>query len=202
MSTDRDDQEVIFIVDDDAAVRESLCYLLGKAGFETRSFSSVHEFCLEYDPKCIGCCIFDLRIGEESGIELAHYLNRIESKHPFIFLTGFGTVSSAVEAMKQGALNYLEKPVDPSQLLSCVKDAIERHRKSMDKQLRFIHSPIIDQVLSERERQVMNLVLEGLLAKQIASRLGISTKTVEVHKSNMKRKLGVKSTVELIRLMK
>jgi FixJ family two-component response regulator len=143
-----------------------------------------------------------LRIGEESGIELAHYLNRTESKHPFIFLTGFGTVSSAVEAMKQGALNYLEKPVDPSQLLSCVKDAIERHRKSMDKQLRFIHSPIIDQVLSERERQVMNLVLEGLLAKQIASRLGISTKTVEVHKSNMKRKLGVKSTVELIRLMK
>ena len=143
-----------------------------------------------------------MRIGEESGIELAHYLNRIESKHPFIFLTGFGTVSSAVEAMKQGALNYLEKPVDPTQLLSCVKDAIERHRKSMDKQLRFIHSPIIDQVLSERERQVMNLVLEGLLAKQIASRLGISTKTVEVHKSNMKRKLGVKSTVELIRLMK
>lgn len=86
MSTAPVEKEIIFIVDDDAAVRESLCYLLGNAGYETRSFSNVQEFCLDYNPECIGCCIFDLRIGEECGIELANYLNRISSKHPFIFL--------------------------------------------------------------------------------------------------------------------
>lgn len=130
---------------------------------------------------------------------MAHYLNSLHSIQPFIFLTGFGTIAVAVESMKLGASHFLEKPVDATKLLTLVQDAVVSSSQAASDRVLRIDLVERRNSLSTREREVMNLLIEGMLSKQIASKLGISCKTVEVHKTNLKRKLGVRSTVELLK---
>lgn len=188
------DSPVVWIVDDDTEMRESLVWLLESAGHSVKSFSTPNDLIEAYDPKNAGCLVLDLQLPGLNGIELYEKLREDGCHHPFIVISGHGDVASAMRSMHEGAMDFFEKPFDRKLLLQRVEEAIADSIKRVDVQAR------IDQ-LTRRERQVMELVAEGMLTKQIAKRLGISDKTVEVHRSHVTRKMKVRSVVQLVKLL-
>ena len=196
-------RELVVIVDDDPAVREALGMLLKASGYRTRLFSSATEL-LESDmseePDCL---ILDLRMPELDGLELQRRLNQLWATVPVIFLSAHGDISSAVRAMRDGAVTFLQKPVDRDVLLRHLREAVELNRDNRARQeqgkraLEF--SEALD-TLTPREREVLELVVSGKANKVISSELGISERTVEVHRSRLMSKLGVASVAELVRL--
>mgnify|MGYP001826394233 CR=1 FL=1 len=189
---------VVHIVDDDEAVRQSLAFMLGSAGLPIRLYESAKEFLEALDPSLCGCLVTDVRMPEMTGIEL---LNRIKNRMPLlpaIVITGHGDIPLAVEAMKAGAVDFIEKPFDEELLLKAVEAALDKAGGESDGQLPEVLSRLA--TLSERERQVLEGLVAGQANKVIAAAHRISPRTVEVYRANVMTKMQAKSLPELVRM--
>ena len=191
---------IVYIVDDDESVRKAMSRLFRTEGFAVEAFESAEEF-LDFqlhDELC--CLVLDVDMPSLSGIELQERLSKQRRKLPIVFVTGQGDIPMSVTAMKAGAVDFLPKPVDNEQLLNAVRNAIQNY--SLEKSRLEELDQFLDRVdeLTERERQVMELVVEGLLNKQVAKRLQISEATVKVHRGRVMEKTGLNSLAELARL--
>lgn len=192
---------IAHLVDDDEAIRDALSWLLHSRKIATRSWDSAESFLADYGPAMRGCLILDVRMHGMSGLELFDRLREMASSMPVIFLTGHGDVPLAVQAIKKGAFDFVEKPFNDNELADRVIAALEAdddHRRNQDRK-GDIDSRL--RGLTVREREVMARVLAGKLNKVIADELGIAMRTVEVHRSHVFEKMGVRSAVELARLL-
>ncbi len=192
---------VIYLVDDDDSMRASLAKVLQHAGYAVRAFASSSAFLTDYDAHEASCLIFDLEMPEMSGLELWKSLIKDGKQHPLIMITGYGTVHCAVEAMQLGAVDFIEKPFHHEDFLAVVSRAIASDTKEREHRLRADEIGRRVTSLTLREKEVLDMVVDGQLSKQIAKTLGISVKTVEVHRSNITKKMGVQSVAQLVRLM-
>ncbi len=190
----------IFVVDDDPAVCESLEALIRSAGFKSETFSSARDFLARPPHDGPACLVLDVRMPGLSGLDLQKELADRNNDIPIVFITGHGDIPMSVQAMKTGAVDFLPKSFDDDDLLGAVSEAIDRHRRARrdraenDEIRRRIKS------LTPRERQVFELVITGMLNKQIAFDLGISEQTVKIHRGRVMRKMQVVSVAELVRL--
>ena len=190
----------VFIVDDYAPGRKSISRLLRAAGFVVAAFASAQEFLAQYDPAARGCLVLDLAMPEVSGLELQTILADKKSFLPIIFLTAHGDVSTSVQAMKHGAVDFLTKPVNDEDLLAAVRVAIEKDRVLRREQTELFEIQGRLATLTPREREVLEYVVAGRLNKQIASDLGTVEQTVKVHRAHVMQKMKVNSVAELVRL--
>jgi len=193
------DKPVVFVVDDDEAICESLRLLIGDIGLEVRTFTNARQFLETYDSSRPGCLVLDVRMSGMSGLEPQSRLSELGIRIPTIIITGHADVPMAVEAMKAGAVDFIEKPFRDQVLLDSIQRAVEtdvrtrrRRREQQDLQSRV-------QLLTSREREVMDRLVAGSSNKSIAFELGISQKTVDFHRANILEKIGVNSVVELVR---
>lgn len=193
-------EQCVFIVDDDAAVRDSLGLLLGLNGFHTRSFASADDFLLVCESGWSGCLLLDIRMPGTDGLALQTILREREIGLPIIFMTAYGDVATVRTALKSGAVDYLEKPVDPDAMLATVRTAFNVDNAQRQKTARADQSEQRLRALTPREREVLDLVVQGQQYRQIAAALGISPRTVEVHRARLMEKLGVRSISELVRM--
>lgn len=194
-------EATVYIVDDDAAVRDSLSLLLGVKGFRTACFASAESFLASHRPGEAGCLLLDVRMPGMSGLELQAELASRGDTLPVIIITGHGDVPMARAALKAGAEDFLEKPIDEESLLQAMSTALDRdsqRRRQVAEAGGFAERL---RNLTLRERQVMELVAEGRANREIAEALGISLRTVEVHRARMIDKLAVRSVPELVRLV-
>jgi two-component system, LuxR family, response regulator FixJ len=189
---------VVHIVDDDEAVRQSLAFMLSSAGLAVRLYGSAKAFLDGLDPTQCGCLITDVRMPEITGIELLRRLKERASCLPAIVITGHGDVPLAVEAMKAGAIDFIEKPFDEEAILNAVKTALEKSGEEPDGDLVEVTARLNS--LSDRERQVLEGLVAGQPNKVIAATLGISPRTVEVYRANLMTKMQAKSLSEVIRM--
>jgi two-component system, LuxR family, response regulator TtrR len=190
---------LICVVDDDEAMRDSLRWLLEATGYRVATYSSAERFLNAYKPGAASCLVLDVRMRGVSGLELQQELNRRGETLPIIFITGHGDVPMAVSAVKAGAFNFLEKPFRDAQLLAIIEQsATERTPATADRaQARCAAARLA--TLTQREREVMDLVVRGLKNKRIAEELDISVKTVEAHRARAMEKMDVGSVAELVR---
>jgi FixJ family two-component response regulator len=191
--------QVVAVVDDDDAARISLVRLLEVAGYAARGFDSGSDFLAEADVTALSCVVSDLQMPGVTGLELQKALQARGVQVPMVFVTGFGTVAAGVQAMRDGAVDFLEKPADPGVLLDAVERAVAkratlaaRAEASADVQRRVA-------LLTARERQVFEGVVQGLANKQIAAQLGIALKTVKVHRGRVMQKMEADSVADLVR---
>jgi FixJ family two-component response regulator len=191
---------VVFIVDDEEAIRRSLSMLLRTAGHETRTFDSAQDFLDTYDPSQPGCLILDVRMPGMSGLELQDALNTHGCTLPVILITGHGDVPMAVRAVKRGAYHFLEKPFRNEELLEYVATCLESDHEQRQNRAAIEYDRERLARLTRREREIMDLVARGLLNKQVAAELGISVRTVEAHRARIMQKLDAGSVSELVRL--
>ena len=190
-----------YLVDDDAAVRDALTWLLRSRGISSRAWDSAEAFLADYRPDLAGCLILDIRMQAMTGLELFERLLAQGCDLPVIFLTGHGEVPQAVQALKRGAFDFLEKPFNDNELADRVSEALAHDAQ---RRARGQHSNAIQtrlESLSSREKEVMRCILDGKMNKIIADDLGISMRTVEVHRSHIFEKMGVKSAVDLANLL-
>lgn len=191
---------VVFIVDDDPSVRKALARIVAASGLEATAYGSGDEFLERFDPDAAGCLVLDLEMPGLGGLELQHLLVERGVILPVLFLTGRGSIHTSVCAMKDGAVDFLTKPVDADALLAAVHQAIERDRAARVARVERLGIERRFATLTPREREVLPYVLSGWLSKQIASDLDIVEKTVKVHRSRIMHKLETKSVAELVRL--
>ncbi len=195
------DAPVVFIIDDDDAARESLCWLIGSVRLKVAAFASAADFLAAYRVGQPGCLVTDVRMPGLSGLDLQAELKRRGIDLPVIVVTGHGDVPMAVRAMKAGAFDFVEKPFNDQALLDRVQKAVESSvAAGRDRAQRSDIQARLDQ-LTPRERQVLDMVVAGESNKGIAHRLGISEKTVEVHRAHVMAKLQARSLPELTRLV-
>jgi RNA polymerase sigma factor (sigma-70 family) len=194
-------EQTVFIVEDDAAVRDSLGLLLGLKSYRTQSFDCAEDFLRIYQPTWAGCLLLDIKMPGMNGLELQEALRQQRLTLPIIMMTAHGDISTVRTALKSGAVDYLEKPVDPDALLTAIRSALDadatQRRAARDAEGATRRLSI----LSARERQVMELVAKGRHNREIAETLGISPRTVEVHKARVMEKLQVESVAELVRIV-
>ena len=191
---------VVFVVDDDNGVRTSIRVLLRSVGIESKPFSSAQEFLAAYTPNQPGCMVLDIRMPGMSGMELHEVLIERGVVLPIIFVTGHGDVPMAVEAMQQGAFDFLQKPFRDQELIDRVQRALLKDKEY--RQLLAQKEGIIArlQSLTPREREVMDLLIDGNANKAMAARLGLSQRTVEIHRAHVMEKMGVRSLAQLVRI--
>lgn len=191
----------VFIVDDDEAIRDALSWLLQSRGVEAQGFESAETFLNQWNPDMGGCLLLDIRMSGMSGLDLFDRLREVQARLPVIFLTGHGDVPMAVGALKKGARDFVEKPFNDNDLVDRVIEALEwdAQRRADEAGLADLNARL--EQLTARERQVMDLVLAGKLNKVIADELGITMRTVEVHRAHVFEKMGVKTAVELAQLL-
>ena len=190
----------IFIVDDDEAVRDSLRWLLEANGYRVKSFSGAEEFLESYDPEQVGVLIADVRMPGMSGLELQEALIARKSPLPIVFITGHGDVPMAVATMKKGAVDFLEKPFNESDLRDIVARMLDRaNARASQAQVQKNHQAVLGR-LTAREQQVLERIVAGRLNKQIAGDLNISIKTVEAHRANIMEKLEVTTVADLMKI--
>ena len=194
-------EQTVFIVEDDAAVRDSLGLLLGLQGFRTQAFSCAEDFLRVYQPSWAGCLLLDVKMPGMSGLELQESLRQQSLALPIIIMTAHGDIATVRTALRSGAVDFLEKPVNPDALLGAIRTALDadaaRRRAAQDAE----DTRQRLSVLTARERQVMELVAKGCQNREIAKTLGISPRTVEVHKARVMEKLQVQSVPELVRIV-
>ena len=195
-----DSEAIVFVVDDDPSVRRALQRLIRSAGFTAESFASAQEFLGLPRPDIPGCLVLDIHMPGVSGLDLQDELAAAEVNLPIIFLTGYGTVPASVRAMKAGAVDFLEKPVDDRALVVAIHQAVERNRRARLEQAEVREIQRRVESLSPREREVFSLLLTGMLNKQIASELGTTEKTIKVHRGRVMEKMQAGSMAELVRL--
>jgi len=185
----------VYIVDDDASVRDSLALMLGLSGYSTALFADAEAFLAAWQPQWSGCVVADLRLPGRTGIELQAELRARDSSLPFIIITAHGDVPTARTAFQAAAVDFLEKPFDHAQLRSAIESAFSMEGRRLQRAAEAARLA----VLTAREREVLEHAAQGLHAKEIAARLRISPRTVEVHKTRIMQKLGVRNVAELVR---
>jgi FixJ family two-component response regulator len=195
-----EERAVVFVVDDDPSIRRSLESLLRSVGHDVHLFSSAQEFMRAERPDAPACLVLDVRLPGMSGLTFQQELAKADIAVPVIFLTGHGDVSMSVRAMKAGAAEFLTKPFDDQELLDAIHASIERDRARRRAAASLAEVQALYRGLTERERQVMALVVAGRVNKQIASELGLSLVTVKVHRGQVMRKMLAKSVAELVRM--
>jgi FixJ family two-component response regulator len=188
----------VYIVDDDEAMRDSLAWLLESQGLAVSSYAAAEDFLAACGEDMAGCIVLDVRMPGMSGLELYEKLNARRCSLPVIFITGHGDVPMAVSALKKGAVDFIEKPFNDKELLRVIGECLERERTTRAQRLREGEAGRRLASLTEREREVMDLVLAGKLNKQIADVLNISIKTVEVHRARIMDKMAVRTVAELV----
>ena len=190
----------IHIVDDDSSMLEYLSALVTTLNYKSKTYSSADDFLKTYKDDGVGCLILDLRLPGISGIELQQQLAGNNIDLPVIMISGFGDISTAVNAMKAGVLDFLEKPFKGQELLDRIHSAVNKHRIDRIKNTTQSKTLGLIKSLTKREKEVMGLVVKGKANKDIAKQLGISIKTVEVHRANVMEKMAVCSVAELVRM--
>ena len=192
-----DQVPAVFIVDDDASVRKALQRLLASRGYRVETFADAAEYLTRPAWNGLGCLILDLRMPGMSGMELQQELNAKGCDLPILFLTGHGDLPSGVEAMKRGAVDFLQKPVDETALFRTLEQALDRRRAALDLRNQSASARERLELLTPRELEVLRCVLSGARNKQIAGHLGIAEKTVKLHRARAMEKLAAGSAAEL-----
>lgn len=190
----------IYIVDDDEAVRDSLQWLLEGQDYRVRCFESAESFLGRYDPREVACLIADVRMDGMSGLELQERLIERQSPLPIIFITGHGDVPMAVDAMKKGALDFIQKPFKEAELLRLVERMLDTASEQFEASNQAATREALLSKLTSRESQVLDRIVAGRLNKQIADDLNISIKTVEAHRANIMEKLSVSTVADLLKI--
>lgn len=192
--------QTVFIVDDDEGVRDGLGLLLETVGQSCQSFSDALEFLDHYNPEMGGCLVLDIRMPRMTGLDLQKLINQKGWTIPIIFITGHGDIPMAVEAMRRGALDFIRKPFREQKLLDRINEALN---VDADKRRELMSSNAVRgriATMTEREREVFDLVAQGEMNKVIGASLGISERTVEVHRAQVMKKLDVKTLAQLVRI--
>ena len=195
------DAATVYIVDDDAGMRDSLSFVLRKADIASEAFSSGPSLIEALDGEKPGCFVVDFQMPEMSGLKMMQEIRSSFGQVPFVLITGHGSVPIAVEAMKLGAITVIEKPFHHQVLLDSVRELMSIAKQQYESREKQKGIAVRMKLLTERERQITDLVVDGVLTKQIAKQLGISVKTVEVHRSHITKKLGVESIAQLVKLV-
>lgn len=193
-------QAQIFLVDDDPAVRDSLSLLMESEGYQVSSFADPESFLAACGPDDRGCAVIDLKMPGMDGLALQEEMTRRGLAIPVIFLSGFGDIPTSVKAIKAGAIDFLTKPVSGAELRRSIASALESPPKRVAQSSRY---PAVESrlaTLTEREQSVMHLAVAGLTNKEIARQLGISHRTVEIHKAHVMRKTGAGTIIDLVRM--
>jgi RNA polymerase sigma factor (sigma-70 family) len=188
------------VVDDDVSIRSALARLLRALGMQVKTFASAREFLGCQPPDGTACLILDVRLAGENGLRVQEALRAAAWHPPIIFLTGHGTVPMCVRAMKAGAVDFLLKPVDDEDLLAAISTALEQDYRTRDSQCQRAELLQCVATLTPREREVMGLVITGLLNKEIAYALGTSEKTIKAHRARVMQKMQATSLAELVRM--
>lgn len=194
------EEPIVFVVDDDQSVREGTKTLIESMGLRVETFRTAQEFLSSPRPDAPGCLILDVRLPGLSGLDLQRELAKAGIPIPIVFITGHGDVPIAVQAMKAGAVEFLSKPFRDQQLLDAMQQAIDRDRVERRERTEQAELRTRYESLTPRERQVMALVVAGLLNKQAAAELGKSEITVKVHRAQVMRKMHAKSLADLVRM--
>ena len=190
----------VYVVDDDEAVRDSLQWLLEGKDYRVRCFDSAESFLSRYDPREVACLIVDIRMAGMTGLELQDRLIERRSPLPIVFITGHGDVPMAVNTMKKGAMDFIQKPFNEEALATLVERMLGHARSAFADHQQTASRDALISKLTGRESQVLERIVAGRLNKQIADDLGISIKTVEAHRANIMEKLNVNAVADLLRL--
>lgn len=190
----------VFIIDDDPSVRDALGLLLSVRGYRTALFANAEDFLSAVQANWAGCLLLDIRMPGMDGLTLQKRLMELGCTLPVIVMTGHGNVDSARQAFRARAIDFLEKPLDDEKMINAIEESFSRESSAQKSRLRTEQLTRLLQELTPREREVMRLVVEGLHNREIADELGISVRTVEVHKSRLMAKLGVDNVADLVRV--
>ncbi|HNR23661.1 MAG TPA: response regulator transcription factor [Steroidobacteraceae bacterium] len=190
----------IYIVDDDDGMRRALTLLMATVGYNPVAFARPSEFLAKYDPSLAGCLVIDVRMPEMSGLEVQQQLNRSGSMLPVILITGHGDIPMAVQAMKNGASDFLQKPFRDQDLLDSINAALKQDAENRTSVERLTDLRRRVESLTPREQEVMDLVVDGRANKVIAIDLGLSERTVEIHRANVMAKMGARSVAHLVKM--
>ena len=195
-------QEIVYIVDDDQAVRESLKWLLESVSLQIQAFSSAEEFLEKYSYYNVGCLILDIRMRGMSGLQLQQEILKQKFHLPVIVITGHGDVSLAVRSMKNGAMEFVEKPFNDQDILDSIQIGLAKDKINQKKRLEYssLEARILN--LTRREKEILKLVVQNISNKEIAKKLLVSIKTVEAHRSNLMEKMKCESLVNLLDLIR
>jgi FixJ family two-component response regulator len=191
-------ERIVFVIDDDVAMRETLSSLFRSVGLRVELFGSAREFAEFKVPDAAGCLVLDIRLPGVSGLDFQAELAAKGISTPIIFMTGHGDIPMSVKAMKAGAIDFLAKPFRDQDILDAVVRALERDQKRRDSEKGVAELRIRFDSLTSREREVIALVLDGLMNKQIAAKLGVTEITVKVHRGHMMQKMKARSVIELV----
>jgi FixJ family two-component response regulator len=191
-------ERIVFVIDDDVGMRETLSSLFRSVGLRVELFGSAREFAQIKVPDAASCLVLDIRLPGVSGLDFQTELAKTGIRIPIIFMTGHGDIPMSVQAMKAGAIDFLTKPFRDQEMLDAVVRALERDQKRLDGEKVVAELRIRFDSLTSREREVIALVVDGLMNKQIAAKLGVSEITVKVHRVNMMRKMRARSVIDLV----
>jgi FixJ family two-component response regulator len=200
MSAQGEEQPVVFVIDDDASIRDGLKDLFNSVALDTKTFGSAAEFLRYQVPDSPCCIVLDVRLPGMSGLDFQSELSRSNRHTPIVFMTGHGDIPMTVQAMKAGAVEFLPKPFRDQDMLDAVQRALELDRDSRKRTIETFKLRATFETLSAREREIMRYVAAGLLNKQTAAEVGLSEVAVKVHRGHMMRKMGAKSLAELVRM--
>ena len=189
------------MVDDDEELRESLVFLLHIEGWEAVGYGSAEQFLSDYMPSRCGCNVMDVRMPGMDGLELFERLNELQSEVPIIFLTAHGDIDMAVHVLRHGAVNFLQKPIEPQKFVAAVAEAVEVDRKRRNQIPDVQEAKQLMGRLTKREVQILRLLSRGLLNQEVASALGISQRTVEAHRARIYHKVGKKSIAQISEML-
>ena len=192
--------KTVIVVDDDASVRRALARLLYSAGYRVEESDSAESFLEAYPAIDAACAVLDVKLPQLDGIALQEKLSKRNGYPPIVFLTGYADIPMTVRAIKNGAVDFLEKPVDEEDLLAAVREAVRLDKTNRARAERLQALRARFDLLTQREAEVLRHVIKGTLNKQIAGQLNISEKTVKVHRARVMGKLGIRSVAELVRL--
>jgi FixJ family two-component response regulator len=194
------EKEKVFIIDDDAFVRKSLSLYLSANNFDVETFSSSEEYLEREEYSGFGCLVLDVNLHGMNGFDLQEMLVKVNSHLPIIFITGRGSIQMSVQALKKGAMNFLEKPFSEDELLQSITEALLVSKKLRSEREEIRKSQKLVAMLTPRESEIVKYVITGMLNKQIAAELQIAEQTVKLHRRSICEKLGVKSVPEIIRI--
>lgn len=191
---------LVFVIDDDSSMRDAISSLVSSTGLQAETFSSLHEFQQRKRANVPSCLVLDVRLPGGSGLDFQRDLAKAKDHIPIIFITGYGDIPMSVQAMKAGAVDFLSKPFRNQELLDAIYQGLERDRmrRHHDAEIAAVRKRLDS--LTPRQRQVLPLVVSGLLNKQIAAELGITEAAAKVHRSQLMRKLGAESVAKLVRM--